>query len=410
MILPFRKQSKAVPTVTLMLCWLVYAVAYLARAGISAGFGQLATHFHTNDTYLGLLGGAFFAAYALGQLINGFLGDRVQPERFIGVSMLGSMGVYGMALLLNNAVVLTILWALNGFFLSMLWGPMLRLLCIRFGQAHKAKLAMLMGAAPVGGYCMAWLLLAPRMPALGWQAIFVAPLALTAVLLICLFALHCAGMSDNSCNPAWSQKRHTLQYTLSYVREHRLWPLALTSLCLGLVKENLALLLPALFIGFLGTAVESGSWLLVLSPVANLVGLLAGWLLARPLIARPARSLALTFCCMAAMCGVMALMTGNQTIAFLALFLLAALSYLGSCIQISYLPLSHADENMISTLVGLFDFSNYAGAALASVMLGALLAARQWQAVALIWMGVCTVACVCALFTARITGRKACSP
>lgn len=387
--------------VTLVLCWLVYAVAYLSRAGISAGFGQLASHFRTDDTYLGLVGGAFFAAYALGQLINGFLGDHVRPERFIAVSMLGSVCVYSLALLLDNAVALTILWAANGVFLSMLWGPMLRLLCIRFGQAHKARLAMLMGAAPIGGYCMAWLVLAPCMPALGWQAVFFAPLLLTVVLLACWLVLLRVGTNGDARTADWSRKHHTFKDTLRYMSAQKLWPLALTSLCLGLVKENLALLLPALFLGFLGTSVENGSWLLLLSPFANLAGLLAGRLLARPLMAYPARSLAYTFCGMAAMCGLLALSLGNHAVAFIALFLLAALAYLGSCIQISYLPLSHADENMISTLVGLFDFSNYVGAALASVLLGALMVAEQWQAVPLIWLGVCGFAFVCSLLSAR---------
>ena len=389
------------PPVTLVLCWLVYAVAYLSRAGISAGFGQLAVHFRTDETYLGMVGGAFFAAYALGQLINGFLGDRVRPERFIAISMIGSACVYTLALLFDNAAALVILWAANGVFLSMLWGPMLRLLCIRFGQAHKANLAMLMGAAPVGGYCMAWLVLAPRMPSLGWRAVFAVPLILTIALLTCWLVLLRIGTNSDANDVDWSRKQHTLKDTLRFVSSRKLWPLALTSMCLGLVKENLALLLPAIFLGFLGTSVESGSWLLMLSPLANLAGLLAGWLLARTLIAHPARSLAYTFCGMAAMCGLLGLSLGNHSIAFIALFFLAALAYLGSCIQISYLPLSHANENMISTLVGLFDFSNYVGAALASVLLGTLMATKQWQVVAFVWLGICGFASLCAFAIVR---------
>ncbi|MEA5016330.1 MAG: MFS transporter [Candidatus Limiplasma sp.] len=398
------RRPRLTAPIALVLCWLVYVAAYLARAGISAGYEQLAAHFGTDGAYLGIVGSAFFAAYAVGQLINGFWGDRLRPESFIAASMLGSACVYGLALLLDSATALPVLWAGNGIFLSMLWGPMLRLLCIRFGQARKAKLAMVMGAAPVGGYCLAWLVLAPRMPALGWRAVFAVPLALTLALLACWLLLMRAGADPSALGADWSRKRHTLRDTYRYVSAHKLWPLALTSLCLGLVKENLALLLPALFLGFLGTSVGSGSWLLLLSPLANLTGLLAGWSLARPLTARPASSLAYTFLAMALMCGLLAFTLGNRTAAFAALFLLAALAYLGSCIQISYLPLSHADENMISTLVGLFDFANYVGAAAASIVLGALMAAEQWRAVSLIWLGVCAFASLCAFGKAR---RKA---
>lgn len=441
----------------LILCWLIYTVAYLARAGISAGFGTLAAHFGTGESYLGMLGSLFFGTYAIGQLVNGYLGDRFPPVRFIAVSMAGSVAVYALALLTDSAQLLPVLWGLNGVFLSMLWGPMLRLLCMRFGSAHKESLAMLMGAAPVGGYCLAWLWLAPQAPRLGWQAVFGVPLVLTGALIALWIAwsraqppaaeaggaqsgwqpdrqtattcpgeaFACANplkadtalqpqpapapivtacslpAANGSTSPDWSQKRHTLPETLRYVRSQRLWPLVATSLCLGLVKENLALLLPALFIGFLGLRVEDGAWLLLLSPAANLSGLLGGSILKKPLVAHPARSLAYTFLAMGAMCAVLAFAPGGRALAFAALFLLTALAYLGSCIQISYLPLSHVSENMVSTLVGLFDFANYLGAALSSALLGALMAGGGWREAAVIWLAVCLAAMGLALAQAR---------
>lgn len=393
------REPRAAKTALFALCWLLYATAYLARAGISAGFPTLAKHYGTDTAWLGVVGGAFFVCYALGQLVNGYLGDRVRPARFVLVSAAGSACVYALALLVDSAAWLPWLWGLNGVFLSMLWGPMLRLLCMRLGSRRKESLAMLLGAAPVGGYCLAWLALAPRYPTLGWQAVFLIPLLLTA--LLALPWAYLARGADPYGAPDWSAKRRGLRETLRYIRAHRLWPLALTSLCLGLVKENLALLLPALFVGFLGTPVESAAWLLMLSPLANLLGLAAGRLLKQALVARPALGLAAAFGSMAAACAVLALAQARPGLAFAALFLLTALAYLGSCIQISYIPLAHVSENMVSTLVGLFDFGNYAGAALCSALLGALLAGGQPAAAALVWLGVCLLAAALALGQAR---------
>lgn len=398
---PARRTSKAA---LFALCWLVYATAYLARAGISAGFPTLAAHYGTDAAWLGTVGGAFFVAYALGQLVNGYLGDRVPPTRFVLGSMAGSACVYALTLLTDDAALLPWLWGLNGVFLSMLWGPMLRLLCMRLGRARKEGLAMLLGAAPVGGYCLAWLALAPRYPALGWRAVYLIPLLLTALqalpwALLARGGNACGG--DRCDSEGWSAKRHSVPDTLRYIRAHRLWPLALTSLCLGLVKENLALLLPALFVGFLHVAVQDAAWLLLLSPLANLLGLLMGRLLKRPLVARPALGLAATFGGMAAACGLLVLAPDRPGAAFAGLFLLTALAYLGSCIQISYIPLSHVDENMVSTLVGLFDFANYAGAALCSAALGALLGGGHMAATALVWLGVCLLAAALAWGQAR---------
>jgi OPA family glycerol-3-phosphate transporter-like MFS transporter len=383
----------------LSLCWLAYTAAYLARSGISAGYPTLALHYGTNEAWLGAVGSAFFAAYAIGQLVNGFLGDRVSPARFVLLSMVGSTAVYALILTVDNAAILPWLWGLNGVFLSMLWGPMLRLLCMRFSHARKETLAVLMGTAPVGGYCLGWLVLAPAVPTWGWQAVFIAPLALTA-LLIPLWAWLSRG--SQACeSQGWSQIRRSPVDTLRYIHQHGLWRLVLTSLCLGLVKENLALLLPALFVGFLGTRPQDAAWLLVLSPLAHLTGLLLGQVLKRPLIRKPAPSLAATFGGMAVSCAGLVLFGGDAGVAFAAIFAITALAYLGSCIQISYIPLAHVGQNMLSTLVGLFDFSNYIGAALASALLGELLAEGRLIETTGIWLGVCLLAAVLALGQAK---------
>lgn len=390
-----------------LLCWLIYAAAYLARAGVSAGYGTLARHYAQTELWLGKVGSAFFIAYALGQLVNGYLGDRVQPARLVLLSLIGSCWVYLLALWLDSAAWLVWLWGFNGVFLSMLWGPMLRLLCLRYGARRKENLALLLGAAPVGGYCLAWLALAPRVPALGWQAVFLAPLMLTGALLVAFWLL-VSGGGPQAQPDGWSDKRRSLGQTFRYLRQQRLWPMVLTSLCLGLVKENLALLLPALFVGFMGVKPETGAWFLVLSPMANLLGLVAGRALKRPLMRWPARGLAGTFLAMAAACACLALASGIQAAGFLSLFLLTALAYLASCIQITYIPLAHQSENLISTLVGLFDFSNYMGAAFASALLGSLLARGALQEVALLWLGVCLAAAAFAAFQAG--GRRGQSP
>ncbi len=384
----------------LCVCWMVYATAYVARANLSAGFDELTLAFGVNNAYLGTMGSVFFICYAIGQMVNGYLGDRAAPERFVLLSMMGSVCTYGLALLLRSAFALPILWGINGFFLSMLWGPMLRMLYMRLGQRKRADIAMVMGTASVGGYFFAWMVFAPMFPRLGWRALVGIPLVLTGALM----TLWMVVFRKNTAVPVaqWAQKRRGLRETLAYVRAHKLWGVALTSVCLGIVRENLSLLLPALFIGIMGTGAEHGITQRALLPAANLLGLFAGWRWGKILIANPKRGLIFTFLGMAVTCGILCVGFGNPKLAFIALFVLVATSYLGSCILISYIPLSHAEENMVSTLVGLFDFGNYLGAALSSVVLGALLARRQWVATILVWM----VVCLLAVSMLVITGKR----
>ena len=54
--------------------------------------------------------------------------------------------------------------------------------------------------------------------------------------------------------------------------------------------------------------------------------------------------------------------------------------------MISYLPLYFSGRNIVSTLVGTFDFSTYVGASLMSGVLGNLLARAGWIALPVLWL------------------------
>lgn len=376
----------------LAVCWLIYATAYLARANISSGFAELSAHFGVDDAYLGMMGSLFFICYSVGQLINGYVGDHIAPQKFVLFSMVATSILYALVSILNDAHALLILWGINGFFLSMLWGPMLRLLCMRLGQERKADIAMLMGAAPVGGYFLSWMVLGPRLSEIGWAGVLGIPMGLTLILLA-VWALMTGRKTEQVC-PEWAQKRRGLRETFQYVKRKRLWSIALSSICLGLVKENVALLLPVLFVGFLGEMQALDGWKLALLPLANIVGLAMGRLLAKPLSVKPVKGLLLAFSGMAVTCAALSLSLAQPILAFGCLFALVALGYFCSCIVISYIPLSHAQENMVSTLVGLFDFGNYLGAGLSGAVLGVLLSQGKWSVVAVIWLLFC-LAAVC---------------
>ena len=53
---------------------------------------------------------------------------------------------------------------------------------------------------------------------------------------------------------------------------------------------------------------------------------------------------------------------------------------------VSYLPMHFASRNMVSTIVGVMDFSSYVGAAVMSGTLGGLLLRYGWPVLPLIWL------------------------
>ena len=114
--------------VVLLLSWMTYVVAYLCRVNLSTVLDKLAAGLDVSVEYLGIASSVYFVTYAVGQLLNGALGDRVNPHRFLmlALTMTGSINlILGIQ---TSGVLFLLLWGLNGFCQSMFWSTLLRLL------------------------------------------------------------------------------------------------------------------------------------------------------------------------------------------------------------------------------------------------------------------------------------------
>jgi MFS family permease len=79
-----RKTTIAIvsaPTVVLGLLCAMYFITYVDRVNIATAATAIKAEFHINNTQLGLALGAFGYAYALFQIVGGWIGDRFGPRR-----------------------------------------------------------------------------------------------------------------------------------------------------------------------------------------------------------------------------------------------------------------------------------------------------------------------------------------
>ena len=106
-------------------CAVSYLAVYTARNVLSICTpSMVAEGFSTTET-IGTLSSAFFLCYAVGQLVNGIIGDRVKA----GTMLSGGLVLAGLCHLsfpyLSAYPHLTLIaYGLTGYFLSMIYGPM----------------------------------------------------------------------------------------------------------------------------------------------------------------------------------------------------------------------------------------------------------------------------------------------
>lgn len=369
--------------VLLLAAWATYVAAYLCRVNLSTVLDKLAAGLDVSVEYLGLASALYFVTYAVGQLLNGYLGDRVDPYRFLLLALLLTGGINLILSVQDSGTLFTALWCLNGFAQSIFWCALLRLLSFRSGEGQRKTVSTVMSTCSVAGYLLSWVALGWLFRPCSFRPYFLVP-ALAALALIPVWGLLSRRFpfeEDGGRPPAPPVPRIAREF----VRD-RLFFVCLLSLVVGAVQEGAVFWMPMIFTNVLDLG-EGSLLLLVLMPIARL----AGVFLARGVLSRLGDDVRLSMTAMMVLSCVFSLclvLTAGHT-SFLTVLLISGLIaavYAGHWYIISYLPLFFSGRNLVSTLVGVFDFSTYIGASLMSGALGSLLARVGWAALPAAWL------------------------
>ena len=123
----------------LMMCWVSYMLAYALRVNIAVVIPSLAAERGYSYTSIGLVTSLFFLTYTLGQLVNGYLGDKVSSKlMIISGLMLSAIFNIGFAVY-PSLLAAAICWGLNGYAQSMLWAPIMKTMTVWFHGSQLAR-------------------------------------------------------------------------------------------------------------------------------------------------------------------------------------------------------------------------------------------------------------------------------
>ena len=74
----------------LITSWVTYASFYLCRVNMSIAIPGIMDEFDLTKTVMGGILSALLAMYAIGQFINGQLGDKIGPRKLVTIGVLAS--------------------------------------------------------------------------------------------------------------------------------------------------------------------------------------------------------------------------------------------------------------------------------------------------------------------------------
>jgi sugar phosphate permease len=160
--------------------WMTYGAFYFCRQNISAAVPGIEKDIGYSKTEIGLVLGGLKFAYAIGQLINGQLAERIAARRLLAVGMLCSAAlnvIFGFA---TGLYFLLFLWACNGYCQALGWTPCVRVAANWFPAERRGRMIGILGTSYQFTAALTYVIAGWSAEWLGWRGAFYVPAVLLA--------------------------------------------------------------------------------------------------------------------------------------------------------------------------------------------------------------------------------------
>lgn len=380
-------------------CFLAYTAAYICRVNISPAIPVIQQDLELNSASMGLVGTAFFWSYALGQLINGYIGDRVSGRRlvFCGLVISALLNIaFGFS---SGLAFMLLFWGVNGFFQSMLWGPIVKTFSKWFPHQKYNAVSFGLSISPIAGYLIAWGFSGIVLKYLNWRWVFWIPAALVMGLALLWLVMARNKPEDTRLSLGDAKHQNGTETTAEQANESAsekaaLWGLiartnlvliALAGVTQGMIDKSIQLWFPKLLADTLALSWNETAGTILIIPLVNLGGImLVGWLNKR-LKFNTKLTIVLLMAASVISSLLLALFYAN---AIAGVVLIACTSaFIGGInpLMVTMIPLTFKHCDKVSAVAGFIDFSIYLGAGFGGTLTGYFLDSFGWNNVFLMW-------------------------
>ncbi|MBO5213286.1 MAG: MFS transporter [Clostridia bacterium] len=380
------------------LSMIAYSVLYFMRLNISLSFSGMERSFQVTPEELGIVSSAFFWCYAFGQLIFGFLGDRLPARYMVFIGLMGS-GILNLAIgQAQSFVPIIFLWAFNGIFQSMLWSPIVKCVAKYFDGSKKVVASFLLSITQVIGYMLAWVGSYFLDQFAGWRFVFIVPAVagiVFSLVWLVLFRYQSTGSVEKRTKGTSLIRQPILLGFLGVI--------ALFSILFGLVKSSIDTWMPTM-ISDVGNLPEEGIVVtLLLIPLVNFFGIMLAKIMVKRLQGDIYKSI-LFIWGGALIVSLISLIffRVNPIVFVIIIAVLFGFVYGQTPLFTSFIPLDFVKWDCVSTVTGFVDFAIYVGAGITGMVSGLILGdgnTKNWSALSIYWFILLAIGMVFAIFT-----------
>lgn len=367
---------------------LTYFSSYLTRVNFAAIISNIEDTTGYSKASLSLSLTGLFICYGIGQLVSGYLGDRLRPKPLVFMGLFCSSICNLIMPFCKTTIAMMLLWSINGFAQAFLWPPIVLLLTVTLDEHAYRDAVMSVNTGGSIGSVAIYLIAPVLMVFFSWKSVFVFS-GTIGILASLLWMRFCPSVSATVSNP---QRRPLRSSEGKSLFPFEMIFVFLAIVLQGALRDGASTWMPS----NIEETFHLNGELSILSgavlPMFSSIGYKAALQIHTRWIRNPVRCAGLLFV-------LGALTTASLTIfsdinALLTVFLFTLLSGLMHGINlmlVSLLPSYFGRMGVVSTVSGLANSCTYLGSALVTYGIGASVDYIGWEWVTGIW---CATACL----------------
>lgn len=367
------------------LCSISYLAVYFSRNILSAVTPEM-TQMGFLEEYIGRATSLYFIFYAIGQLINGAIGDKIKARYMIsgGLLFAGITNLVFAHIVSEHPTAALAAYSMTGFFLAMIYGPMTKVVSENTDPLYTPRCSLGYTFASFFGSPLAGLA-ASRF---SWDTVFdIGCFVLIVMACLCFLGFFTMEKKGIVVYGRFDNAKKQAKGAIRDLFEREIVKFTIVSILTGVIRTSVVFWMPTYFNQYLGFSDDQSALIFTVSTLVISGAALLAVFLYEHLNRNLGRVMLLMFSCSAVFFGLLYIVKEPWLNIVLITLAIVCSNSSASLLWAVYCP-SLYDTGMVSTATGFLDFVSYMAAGIASDLFATAATTIGWGNLILVWFGI----------------------
>ena len=385
------------------LAWLfayVYFASYVTRINLSAVIQEVVTDTGYEKSALSVILVCMSISYGIGQIVNGWIGDRIKPQNLIFIGLITASAInLTLPFFSYSSPIMCVLWTVNGFAQAMMWPPIVKIMVNTMDEVTYGAASVIVSLGSSMGTIAVYLSAPLIITLLSWKAVFFAS-ATVGIASVILWGFIKDRTYDENASIAGATKVSSSKSGFSFPKR-AIFPIIFIGVAIvfqGMLRDGVTSWMPSL----LSDTFDMGNSASILCTVSLALFSMLSFILAgafyKKLFKNEVACAAVIFV-LAAISALLLtlLMDSGAVAAIIFMTLITGATHGVNLMLIGHVPKRFRKYGNISTISGAINACTYVGSAIATYGIAKLSELYGWQFTAGVWCIIATLGFICCI-------------